>query len=442
MRLFVSLSLLGLQLPVSDAVSLRTSQVIIPRQAVTQPGHQAPSLVALRNRGTKGDGAGDEEPEEAMTREDMMQAAEAQSAQGVAGAPQPNQQISPEQAAQLQQQVQQMQAQQAARLQQLQAIQAQAQDQPQTVQNSAAVMQSMQPMQMQQYQMAAAAPMQPVVQGMQPMTQEELRRQAFQMKELQQEALAAAQGISAPSQMPPQQQAVPAQPVTQQAEEQDQIVGQAVHVPVRVVQETDMSQQQAIAMAEQQQAASQQQQLQQELQAQQQVAALQQKQALLREQMQQLQQAQAQQQWQQQQQLPQQMSAPQPQQVQQPKPQALVAMNTAATAAAPAPAPSPAAGAAAAVVSVPRPKGWDQCLNFARFVRSKQVTGIELVRTWKSSCEPAVRSGRATERYRLMCNSLGGAVEPFSQQVDYNVEQLCDAVLAVFHDLTAADTVR
>merc|ERR1719310_2245924 len=127
---------------------------------------------------------------------------------------------------------------------------------------------------------------------MQPMTQEELRRQAFQMKELQQEALAAAQGISAPSQMPPQQQAVPAQPVTQQAEEQDQIVGQAVHVPVRVVQETDMSQQQAIAMAEQQQAASQQLQLQQ---------------ALLREQM----------------------------QVQQPKPQALVAMNTAATAAAP-----------------------------------------------------------------------------------------------------------
>merc|ERR1719298_321738 len=107
-------------------------------------------------------------------------------------------------------------------------------------------------------------------------------------------------------------------------------------------------------------------------------------------------------------------------------------MNAATAAAGPAPARSPAAGAAAAVVSVPRPKGWDQCLNFARYVRSKQVAGIELVRVWKSSCEPAVRSGRATERYRLMCNSLGGAVEPFSHQADYNVEELCDAVLSVF----------
>lgn len=86
-----------------------------------------------------------------------------------------------------------------------------------------------------------------------------------------------------------------------------------------------------------------------------------------------------------------------------------------------------------------RPKGWDQCLHFARYVKGQQVTGSELVRTWKGTCEPAVRSGRATERYRLMCNSLGGAVEPFASQVDYNVEQLCDTVLALFHELTAAD---
>mmetsp|Transcript_67480 Transcript_67480/g.133137 ORF Transcript_67480/g.133137 Transcript_67480/m.133137 type:complete len:284 (-) Transcript_67480:53-904(-) len=99
---------------------------------------------------------------------------------------------------------------------------------------------------------------------------------------------------------------------------------------------------------------------------------------------------------------------------------------------------APPAPAAAGVIQ--RPKGWDQCMHFARYVKSKQVTGPELVRTWKGTCEPAVQSGRATERYRLMCNSLGGAVEPFASQVDYNVEQLCDTVLVLFHELTAADS--
>lgn len=85
------------------------------------------------------------------------------------------------------------------------------------------------------------------------------------------------------------------------------------------------------------------------------------------------------------------------------------------------------------------PKGWDQCLKFARFVKTQDVTGVELVRVWKSTCEPAVQSGRATERYKLMCNSLSGVVEPYAAQIDYDVEQLCDAVLAVFHDVTASD---
>jgi hypothetical protein len=89
---------------------------------------------------------------------------------------------------------------------------------------------------------------------------------------------------------------------------------------------------------------------------------------------------------------------------------------------------------------VTRPKGWDQCLKFARYIKSQDVTGVELVRVWKSTCEPAVQSGSATERYRLMCNSLGGAVEPYAAQLDYNVENLCDSVLAVFHDVTAVDS--
>jgi len=84
-----------------------------------------------------------------------------------------------------------------------------------------------------------------------------------------------------------------------------------------------------------------------------------------------------------------------------------------------------------------RPKGWDQCLKFARNMKAQGVAGAELVRVWKTTCEPAVESGVATERYKLMCNSLGGAVEPFAAQHDYDVMQLCDAVLTVFHDVLA-----
>lgn len=86
-----------------------------------------------------------------------------------------------------------------------------------------------------------------------------------------------------------------------------------------------------------------------------------------------------------------------------------------------------------------KPKGWGQCLSFARYIKNQQVSGLEFVKTWQATCEPAVRSGRASQRYRLMCSSLGGAVTPFASQVDYNIEQLCDTVLAVFHDLTSAD---
>lgn len=88
---------------------------------------------------------------------------------------------------------------------------------------------------------------------------------------------------------------------------------------------------------------------------------------------------------------------------------------------------------------ITRPKGWDQCLKFSRFVKSQGVSGMELVKTWKATCEPAVSSGVATERYKVMCNALGGTVEPFAAQQDYDVEKLCDAVLAVFHDVTAVD---
>merc|ERR1719235_889303 len=45
------------------------------------------------------------------------------------------------------------------------------------------------------------------------------------------------------------------------------------------------------------------------------------------------------------------------------------------------PPPSPA--------TVSRPKGWDQCLKFARYVKSQEVSGVELVRVWESTCQPS-----------------------------------------------------
>jgi hypothetical protein len=95
--------------------------------------------------------------------------------------------------------------------------------------------------------------------------------------------------------------------------------------------------------------------------------------------------------------------------------------------------------AVSAPAGITRPKGWDQCLKFSRFTKAQGVTGMELIKTWKATCEPAVSSGVATERYKVMCNALGGTVEPFAAQQDYDVEKLCDAVLAVFHDVTAVD---
>lgn len=102
---------------------------------------------------------------------------------------------------------------------------------------------------------------------------------------------------------------------------------------------------------------------------------------------------------------------------------------------------SAAGGVMAGLSGMPaaKPKGWDQCLRFARFVKSQGVTGQELVRVWTGTCTPSVRSGLATQRYKLMCSSLAGVVEPFGAQLDYSIDKLCSDVLAVFHDVTAAD---
>lgn len=88
-------------------------------------------------------------------------------------------------------------------------------------------------------------------------------------------------------------------------------------------------------------------------------------------------------------------------------------------------------------VNVTRPHGWDQCLHFAEQLKAKEVSGTEMVRVWKNTCQPAVLSGVASQRYKLMCDSLEGTVKPFSVGLDYDSERLCEAVLTVFHALAA-----
>lgn len=91
-------------------------------------------------------------------------------------------------------------------------------------------------------------------------------------------------------------------------------------------------------------------------------------------------------------------------------------------------------------VGILRPKGWEMCLKFAKYAMDEGYKGVALVRVWKSTCEPSMLAGSATERYRMMCISLGRAVEKYAVMPTYRVEDICDSVLATFHDISAVDT--
>lgn len=90
-------------------------------------------------------------------------------------------------------------------------------------------------------------------------------------------------------------------------------------------------------------------------------------------------------------------------------------------------------------VGILRPKGWDQCLKFAKYTKEEGYKGVALVRVWKSLCEPSMLAGSATERYRLMCVTLGKAVEKYAVMPSWTEEDICDSVLATFHDIVAVD---
>mmetsp|Transcript_22963 Transcript_22963/g.51964 ORF Transcript_22963/g.51964 Transcript_22963/m.51964 type:complete len:104 (+) Transcript_22963:692-1003(+) len=72
-------------------------------------------------------------------------------------------------------------------------------------------------------------------------------------------------------------------------------------------------------------------------------------------------------------------------------------------------------------------------------VRRAAIVAGSILPCHRATCESALKSGHATERYRLMCTSLQGVLQPFAAQSDYSIDQLCDSVLAVFHDVTAVD---
>jgi hypothetical protein len=73
------------------------------------------------------------------------------------------------------------------------------------------------------------------------------------------------------------------------------------------------------------------------------------------------------------------------------------------------------------------------CLNFAQWVKGQNVQGPAFVHIWKSTCQPAISAGSATETYEAMCAALGGAVQKFADQ-DWQPNDVCESILQVFHE--------
>eukprot|EP00927_Polykrikos_kofoidii_P080453 TRINITY_DN77304_c0_g1_i1.p1 TRINITY_DN77304_c0_g1~~TRINITY_DN77304_c0_g1_i1.p1 ORF type:complete len:340 (-),score=39.91 TRINITY_DN77304_c0_g1_i1:110-1129(-) len=72
-----------------------------------------------------------------------------------------------------------------------------------------------------------------------------------------------------------------------------------------------------------------------------------------------------------------------------------------------------------------------QCLSFASWLKQQKAQGTVFVHLWKTTCSPAVIAG-AVPQYSQMCVALGGAVQPFANQPDWNENAVCQAVLGVF----------
>lgn len=75
-----------------------------------------------------------------------------------------------------------------------------------------------------------------------------------------------------------------------------------------------------------------------------------------------------------------------------------------------------------------------QCMSFANYLKAQDVSGPELIRMWKGSCDPIVAAGKGGGGFSLMCEALGGALEPFVMKQNWPADKTCDAVLKVFNE--------
>lgn len=88
----------------------------------------------------------------------------------------------------------------------------------------------------------------------------------------------------------------------------------------------------------------------------------------------------------------------------------------------------------AKVAASPQERMKSQCLAYAGYLSGQDIQGPELIRVWKGTCDPAVRSGDADQAYTVMCNVLGSAIEDFAVHPTWSGDKVCDAVLRVFNE--------
>jgi hypothetical protein len=74
-----------------------------------------------------------------------------------------------------------------------------------------------------------------------------------------------------------------------------------------------------------------------------------------------------------------------------------------------------------------------QCMGYAGWLKSQNASGTELVGLWKASCNQG-GGVVAPQQYRLMCDSLVGAVSEFADDPNWSPHTACEDVLRVFRE--------
>jgi len=74
-----------------------------------------------------------------------------------------------------------------------------------------------------------------------------------------------------------------------------------------------------------------------------------------------------------------------------------------------------------------------QCLTFAGWVKKQGVYGRDLVAVFKSTCEPAVRSGTASAKYAQMCDMIGGDMQEFADNPHWTPSWACRKLLRIWN---------